>query len=112
MRNRKPAGKVQADRRMHLRLGHAVDRHLDRVFDRHQAPRAAAVPGDFAQAGVDRGGLSAAGRPGNEDRPRRLRHKGSQRRQHVGGQAEVVEMLVALAPPNSRTTARSPCSVG
>ncbi len=88
--------KVQPDGRMHLRLRHAADRHFDRIFDRHQAPRTVGSPGDFAEAGVNRGRFAAARGPRHEDSTRRLRQQGLQRREHVGGQAEVVEMLVAL----------------
>ncbi len=85
---------IESRGRIDLRLGNARHGDLDGIFQRDEAPRPGGPRGQFAQAGVDGRRLSAAGRPRDENGPRRLAEQLLECRQDVAGQAQIGQPLV------------------
>ena len=83
------AREVELDVGPHLDLGDAVDLVLDRVLDADQL-----VAGlvEVAQGGVERRGLAAAGRAGDQEHAVRRRQRVQEARRQLGPEAEIGEI--------------------
>ena len=105
---------VESGSKVDLRLGHAVDRDFNRIFERGDAPSAAAGGDNLAQAGISRGGFAAAGRADDEHRPRGCRQipVAAPTGRHPASRAAAIAASESSPEPSIRSTARSPKSVG
>ena len=91
--DRSQAGRqIEPCRQVDLRLGHAGQGNLDRIFQRDDASAPLAASRNLAQASIERGCLATAGRADDKNRARSLAQQSTQAELDVVPQVQIGQL--------------------